>query len=51
MMAQIMRFNKAQAAARLFYLLYKLKLLSEERYLKLVDYLTVKSLRHQMKED
>lgn len=50
MMSPDMRIEKAKAAARLFLLLHKLKLLSEKRYDKLIDYLTVKSLEYQLKE-
>jgi hypothetical protein len=46
-----MKIDKAQGAAKLFFLLYKLKLLSEKRYHKLVNYLTVRSLKYQMKEN
>jgi hypothetical protein len=50
-MALTMKIDKAQGAAKLFFLLYKLKLLSEKRYHKLVNYLTVRSLKYQMKEN
>lgn len=50
MMVIHLRIEKAKAAARLFLLLHKLKLLSEKRYDKLIDYLTVKSLEYQLKE-
>ena len=46
-----MKIEKAQAAAKLLFLLYKFKIISEKRYRKLVNYLTVKSLAYQMKED
>jgi len=46
-----MKIEKAQAAARLLFLLYKFKIISEKRYRKLVNYLTIKSLAYQMKED
>jgi len=46
-----MKIEKAQAAARLLLLLLKFKIISEKRYRKLVNYLTVKSLAYQMKED
>jgi len=45
-----MKIEKARAMARLFYLLYKLKMLSEKRYHHLVDNLTARSLMTQMKE-
>jgi hypothetical protein len=45
-----MKIEKAKGAAKLFFLLFKLKLLSEKRYNKLINYLTVRSLKHQMKE-
>lgn len=50
MMVQTMKIDKARAAVKLFYLLYKLGMLSEKRYIKLVNYLTMRSLRDQMKE-
>lgn len=46
-----MKIEKAKGAAHLFYLMYKLKLLSEKRYRHLVNYLTARSLTYQMKED
>ena len=46
-----MKINKAEGAARLFYLLLKLKLLSEKRYDRLVNDLTVRSLKHQLEEE
>lgn len=45
-----MQIDKATGATRLLYLLFKLRLLSEKRYLKLIDYLTIRSLTYQMKE-
>lgn len=45
-----MNIIKARAAARLFYLLYKLGMLSEKRYRKLVNELTAVSILTQMKE-
>ena len=45
-----MKIEKARGAAHLFFLLHKLGLLSEKRYQKLVNYLTIKSLTYQMKE-
>ena len=50
-MALTMKIEKAKGAAKLFFLLFKLKLLSEKRYRKLVNYLSIRSLKHQMKED
>ena len=50
-MVPTMKIEKAQAAAKLFFLLYRFKIISEKRYRKLVNYLTVKSLAYQMKED
>jgi len=49
-MVPTMKIEKAQAAARLLFLLYKFKIISEKRYRKLVNYLTIKSLAYQMKE-
>ena len=46
-----MKLHKAKAAARLFYLLFKLKMLSEKRYRKLVNELTARSIETQMKEE
>ncbi len=45
-----MNIIKAKAAARLLHLLYKFKIISEKRYLKLIDDLTVRSVLHQIKE-
>ena len=46
-----MKINKAKAAASLFFLLYKLRILSEKRYDRLVNHLTVRTLTLQMKEN
>lgn len=45
-----MNIIKAKAAARLLYILYRFKIISEKKYLKLIDDLTVRSLLDQMKE-
>jgi len=49
-MVQTMKIESALIAAKLLYLLMRLKVVSERFYLKSIDYLTVKSLQHQIKE-
>jgi len=49
-MVQTMKIESALIAAKLLYLLMRLKVVSERFYLKSTDYLTVKSLQHQIKE-
>lgn len=45
-----MKIENAKTLARLLLVLHKLKLLSENRYDKLIDFLTVKSFEHQLRE-
>jgi hypothetical protein len=49
-MVQTMKIESALIAARLLYLLFRLKVISEGFYHKSIDYLTVKSLQSQIKE-
>jgi hypothetical protein len=51
MTGQILRIEQAQAMARLFRLLYKLKIISYDRLDKLVDHLTVLSFESQMAKE
>lgn len=46
-----MKLHKARAAAALFYLLFKLGMLSKNKYKQLVNELTAKSIMTQIKEE
>lgn len=46
-----MRHELAMTHAKLFFFLYRLKLISDKRYCKLVDRLSVRTLAFQMKEN
>lgn len=50
MMAQIMRIESAEAWARIIYILFKFKIISEYTFNKMIDDLTVRSLQYQMGE-
>lgn len=50
MMVQIMRIERAEAWARILYILMKLKVISASIYDRMIDDLTVRSLRYQMGE-
>ena len=50
-MAQTMKIETARIYTKLFYTLFKLKIISEKKYRKLINYLTIKTLAFQMKED
>jgi hypothetical protein len=45
-----MKIDKARAAARLLFILLRLGILSEKRYRRLIDYLTIRSLKAQMED-
>ena len=49
-MVQTMKIEAARAAVALIFVLHKLKIISEKRYKKLVNHITVRTLKHQMEE-
>jgi hypothetical protein len=49
-MALDMKISNAKVAAKLMYVLFRFKVISDKTYHSAIDYLTVKSLKYQMKE-
>lgn len=45
-----MKIEKARAVARLLFILFRFKLLSEQAYRSRVNYLTMLSVKYQMEE-